>query len=124
MPLLTTGPKNVFLSLNVLHFVLILANPHLPHLTIEQFIFHRLIFLFDVCMGISSVQLRNRPHNKGLTMSKMPPVATSGKLVKASKRKHACQVLERVQQQRDCRELLSLIGKNFAAAVVPPIWLQ
>ena len=53
-------------------------------------------------------------------MSKMPPVATSGKLAKASKRKHARQVLESEQWQRDCRELLSLIGKNIAPAIVPP----
>jgi hypothetical protein len=82
MPLLTTDPKNSFFSIAkyVLHSVLILVNPHLPHITIDQFIFHRLIYLFDPCVGIGSVQMRNRLHNKGLTMSKMPPMATSGKL--------------------------------------------
>ena len=54
-------------------------------------------------------------------MSKMPPVATSGKLVaNASKHKHARQVLKSEQRQRDCRELLSSIGKNSAPAVVTP----
>jgi hypothetical protein len=100
--------------------VLILVNPHPPHLTIGQFIFHRLIYLFDGCVGIGSVQMRNRPHNKGLTMSKMPPVATSGKLAKASKRKHACQELESEQRQHDRRKLFSSIGKNYAPAVVAP----
>ena len=87
------------------HSVLILVNLHPPYLTIDQFIFHRLIYLFDACVGIGSVQMWNRLHNKGLTMSKMPPMATSGKLVNASKRKHARQVLESEQQQHDCREL-------------------
>ena len=100
----------------MLHSVLILVNPHLPHLTIDQFIFHRLINLFGPCVGIGSVQMRNRPHNKGLTMSKMPPMATSGKIANASKCKHAHQVLENEQQQRDPRELLSSIGKNSAPA--------
>ena len=86
----------------------------------DQFIFHRLIYLFDTCVGIGSVQMRNRPHNKGLTMSKMPSMANSGNLANASKGKHACQVLESEQQQHDHRELLSLIGKNSAPAVVPP----
>jgi hypothetical protein len=63
--------------------------------------FSLLIFIFDACVGISSVQMWNRPHNKGLTMSKMPPVATSGKLAKASKCKHAHQVLKSEQQQSD-----------------------
>ena len=102
------------------HSVLILVNPHPPYLTMDQFIFHRLIYLFDTCVGIGSVQMRNRPHNKGLTMSKMPPMATSGNLANASKGKHARQVLESEQRQHDRRELLSLIGKNSAPAVVPP----
>ena len=97
---------------------LMLVNPHPPYLTMGQFIFHRLIYLFDPCVGIGSVQMRNRPHNKGLTMSKMPPMATSGKLANASKRKHARQVLESEQRQRDRRELLSSIGKNSAPAAV------
>ena len=69
-----------FFSLEHLGRALILVNPHLRHLTIEQFIFHCLIFLFNECVGIGSVQMRNRLHNKGLTMSKMLPMATSGKL--------------------------------------------
>ncbi len=79
--MLTTDPKNsIFQLLNVSHSVLILVNPHLHHLTIDQFIFHHLIYLFDPCVGIGSVQMRNCLHNTGLTMSKMPPMATSGKL--------------------------------------------
>jgi len=66
------------------------------------------------------VQMWNRPHNKGLTMSKMPPMATSGKIANASTLKHARQVLESKQRQRDRRELLSSIGKNSAPAIVAP----
>ena len=51
-------------------------------------------------------------------MSKMPPMATSDKLVDASKRTHACQVLKSEQQQRVRRDLSSSIGKNSAPAVV------
>jgi hypothetical protein len=61
----------------------------------DQFIFHHLIYLFDTCVGIGSMQIRNRPHNQGLTMSKMPPTATSGKLAHAGKCKHAHQVLKK-----------------------------
>ena len=65
------SPKFFFPSLNVLHSILILVNPHLPHhLTIEKNIFHRLIFLFDACVGIGSVQMQNRPHNKGIDHAK------------------------------------------------------
>jgi hypothetical protein len=64
--------------------------------------------------------MQNRPHNKGLTMSKMPPMATSGKLANSSKRKHARQVLKSEQRQRDHRELVSLIGKNSAPDVFAP----
>ena len=53
-------------------------------------------------------------------MSKMPPMATSGKLVHAGKRKHACQVLKSEQRQHDRRDLLSSLGKNSALAVVAP----
>ena len=90
--MLTTEPIFFIIirSLNVSYSVLILVNPHTPYLTIDKFICHCLIYLFDACVGIGSVQMRNRPHNKGLTMSKMPPMATtSGKLANASKRKHA-----------------------------------
>ncbi len=93
MPLLTTEPKKIFIyfqSLNVSYSVLILVNPHPPYLTMDQFIFHRLIYLFDRCVGMgTSMQMWNRPHNKRLTMSKMPPTATSGKLAHAGKRKHS-----------------------------------
>ncbi len=102
------------------HSVLILVNPDPPYLTIDQFVFHLLIYIFDACVGIGSVQMQNHPHNKGLTMSKMPPIATSGKLANASKRKHARQVLESKQRQCDRRELLSSIGNDSAPAVVAP----
>ena len=58
MPLLTTEPI-FFWSLNVSHSVLILVNPHPPYLKMDQFIFHRLIYLFDTCVGIGSVQMRS-----------------------------------------------------------------
>ena len=64
------------------------------------------------------MQMQNCPHNKGLTMSKMPPMVTTGKLANASKRKHAHQVLESEQRQLDRRELLSSIGKNSTPAAV------
>ena len=74
------------------------------------------VYLFDACVGIGSVQMRNHPHNKGLTMSKMPPMATSGKLANNSKRKHARQVLESKQRQHDGR-----YGQAWAGHFVTPL---
>jgi hypothetical protein len=119
MPMLTTKPI-FFLIAECVAFCPNFGIPHTPYLTIDQFIFHHLIYFFDACVGIGSVQMQNRPHNKGLTMSKMPPMATSGKLANASKRKHARQVLKSEQRQHDHRELLSSIGKNSAPDVFAP----
>ncbi len=51
-------------------------------------------------------------------MSKMPPMATSGKHAHAGKCKHAPQVLESKQRQCNRRDLLSSLGKNSSLAVV------
>ncbi len=51
-------------------------------------------------------------------MSKRPPLGTTGKFVLADKRNRARQLLDCEQPQHDCRDLLSLIGKN-SSLVVP-----
>ena len=50
----------------------------------------------------------------------MLPMATSGKLAHAGKRKHTCQVLKSKQRQHDHRDLSSLLGKSSMLAVVAP----
>ena len=71
------------------------------------------------CVGIASVQMGEPSiRNKGEMMSKMPLMATSGKLAHAGKRKHAHQLLESTQRQCNCRDLLSSLGKNSSLAVV------
>ena len=86
--------------------LLIFVNLHPP------FIFHPLLYLFDTCAGIGSVQMgESSIRNKG--EMKMPPMATSGKLGHAGKRKHAHQLLKSEQWQRVCRDLLSLIENKW-----------
>ena len=46
-------------------------------------------------------------------MSKRPPL---GKLALASKRGRERQLLDREQRERDCRDLLSSVGKNSSLA--------
>ncbi len=56
MPKLLTTTKHKKIGVNMSHSVLILVNPHPPsYLTMDQFIFHCLIYLFDLCVGIGSV---------------------------------------------------------------------
>ena len=50
-------------------------------------------------------------------MSKRPPLGTTGKIALPSKRSRARQLLDRVQCERDHRDLLSLVGKNSSLAV-------
>ena len=50
-------------------------------------------------------------------MSKRPPLGTTGKLALAGKRNRARQLLDREQRERNCRDLLSLVGKNSSLAV-------
>jgi hypothetical protein len=69
-------------------------------------------------VGIASARLGGPSiHNKGETMSKRPPLGTTGKLALAGKRNRAHQLLDREQRQHDRRDLLSLIGKNSSLAV-------
>ena len=83
-----------------------------------QFIFRHLIFLFVTCVGIASVRLVGPSiHNKGETMSKRPPLGTTGKLALAGKHNRACQLLDREQCERNRRDLLSLVGKHSSLAV-------
>ena len=81
-----------------------------------QFFFRCLLYLFVTCVGIASVRLGGlsiHNHNKGETMSKRPPLGTTGKLALAGKRNRACpQLLDCKQRERDRRDLLSLVGKN------------
>jgi hypothetical protein len=55
--------------------------------------------------------------NKGETMSKRPPLGTTGKLALAGKRSRVRQLLDREQRERNRRDLLSLVGKNSSLAV-------
>jgi hypothetical protein len=81
-----------------------------------QFFFRRLLYLFITCVGIASVRLGGPHiitpsfHNKGETMSKRPPLGTSGKLALAGKRKLVRQLLDREQRECDRRGLLSLVA--------------
>ena len=111
---------NIILFYSIAECVLIcsiLVNPHPPYLTMDQLIFHQLLYLFVTCVGIGSVQM-GEPSMHGKT--KMPPMAPSGKLAHAGKCKHARQLLESEQRQCNRRDLLSSLGKNSALAVVAP----
>ena len=82
----------------------------------DTIFFRLLLFLFVTCVGIASVRLGGpsiHNHNKGETMSKRPPLGTTGgKLALAGKCSRARQLLEREQRERDRRDLLSLVGKE------------
>ncbi len=58
--------------------------------------------------------------HKRETMSKRPPII-GGKISLASQRKKSRQLLESEQRQRDCVDLLLLVGRNssLAASVAP-----
>ncbi len=56
-------------------------------------------------------------HNKRETMSKRPPLGTTGKLALAGKRNRVRQLLDCEQRERNRRDLLSLVGKNSSLAV-------
>ena len=69
-------------------------------------------------VGIAIVRLGGpsiHNHNKGETMSKRPPLGTTGKLALAGNRNRARQLLDREQRERDLRDLLSLVGKNSSS---------
>jgi hypothetical protein len=79
---------------------------------------------FFTCVGIPSdpYDALTSPHNKHKreTMLKRPPIA-GGKISLASQRKKSSQLLESEQQQRDCADLLLLVGRNSSlAALVAP----
>jgi len=50
-------------------------------------------------------------------MSKRPPLGTTGKLALAGKHNRARQLLDHEQREHNCRDLLSLVGKNSPLAV-------
>ena len=49
-------------------------------------------------------------------MSRRPPLVTTGKLALAGKHNCAHQLLDHEQHEHDCRDLLSLVGKNSSLA--------
>jgi hypothetical protein len=69
-------------------------------------------------VGIASARLGGPSiHNIGETMSKRPPLGTTGKLALAGNHNPARQLLDCEQRQCDRRDLLSLIGKSSSLAV-------
>ena len=103
-----------------------LVDFHFPCLTMIQFIFCHLLFLFVTCVGIASVRLGGPSiHNKGETMSKRPPLGTTGKLALAGKRNCVRQLLDRKQRERDrpwTQIVLPRIPMSLLQAPVVRVW--
>ncbi len=94
-----------------------LVDFHFPCLTMKHFFSSSNLFIRYMC-GNRCARLGGPfIHYKGETVSKRPPLGTTGKLALAGKCNRARQLLDCKQRQRDCRDLLSLIGKNSSLAV-------